>query len=266
MDTPEEVEFAWLLLIGTSITFILALSVVIFLVMYQRRLFAQREAMEQLKLEEQERRLEAVLSIQEKERTRIALDLHDEVGALLSTVKLYISHKNLKEEHQHKSTEILDDAITKLRGIARNLSPENLQMFGLVSTLEKQLNYLEEINTFHIHFTQNLEERLAPEIEIQFYRLLQELLNNTVKHAHASNVTINITQHFNKVVLEYRDDGQGFDMDKGNSAKSLGHISLASRAQILKGTYHVESTPLKGVFVTIVVPVIQTIKQTNEQA
>lgn len=266
MDTPEEVEFAWLLLIGTSITFILALSIVIFLVMYQRRLFAQREAMERLKLEEQERRLEAVLNVQEKERSRIALDLHDEVGALLSTVKLYMSHKNLKEEHQHKATEMLDDAVTKLRGISRNLSPENLQMFGLSSTLEKQISYLEEIHPFVIDFSHNLKNRLAPEIEIQLYRLLQELLNNTVKHAQASTVTLSIQQQPEKLKVAYSDDGVGFDMTAVEHSKSLGHASLASRVQILKGTYSVESAPQQGIQVSVEIPLTPHNNQAHASA
>jgi signal transduction histidine kinase len=264
MDTPEEIEFAWLLLIGTSITFMLALSIVIFLVMYQRRLFRQREAMEQLKLEEQERRLEAVLSVQEEERSRIALDLHDEVGALLSTVKLYMSHKNLKEEHQHKATTMLDDAVAKLRGIARNLSPENLQLFGLASTLEKQFRYLEEVNNFRIHFSHNLEERLPPEVELQLYRLLQELLNNTVKHAEASEVRIHFNVDDQALSMTYRDNGKGFDMQEASSGKSLGHASLASRVQILKGSHQVESYPGKGIFVTVEVPLSKQLELPHE--
>ena len=258
MDNTEEIELGWILLIGTAITFALALSIVLFLIMYQRRMAAQQRAMDLLKIEEQEKRLEAVLAVQEDERSRIALDLHDEVGALLSTVKLYMSNKNLKPEYQEKATNMLDDAVTKLRGISRNLSPENLQMFGLISTLEQQIHYLEEIHPLKIHLNHNLEdERLPPEVEIQFYRILQELLNNTIKHAQAQNVSINLTLQATKAEAEYKDDGVGFDMEKANQGKSLGLTSLASRIQILKGEYQVESFPNEGVRVKIDVPLTQ---------
>lgn len=259
MDQPEEIELVWLLFGGTAITFLLALSIVIFLVMYQRRLAAQQRAMDRLKIEEQEKRLEAVLNVQEEERGRIALDLHDEVGALLSTVKLYMSNKNLQPKHQEKATEMLDDAVSKLRGISRNLSPENLQLFGLLSTLEQQINYLEELHAFRIVLHHNLgESRLPAEIEIQFYRILQELLNNTIKHAEAETASITLHLDEANVSLEYKDDGKGFDLEEVHNGKSLGMTSLASRVQIIKGNHQVSSAPGEGISVNIEVPLTQT--------
>lgn len=265
MDRPEELEFTWLILIGISLTFLLSLAVVVFFVYYQRKLYAQRVALEQLKLEEQKKRLEAEINGRESEKSRIALDLHDEIGALLSTVKLYISFPKAvpaidNDNTLKKAQQMLDDAVTKLRGISRNLSPENLRLFGLTSAIDQQCRILEEANVFTVNFEHNLENRLKSDVETHLYRIVQELLNNTLKHARATNVKLDLIDSGDRLKLQYIDNGLGFEPETANTGQSLGITSLSSRVQILNGEIDIQSAPGQGIKVTIILPKLQTLR------
>ncbi|HBF19325.1 MAG: hypothetical protein CMI36_01675 [Owenweeksia sp.] len=265
MDRPEELEFIQLMLIGISLTFLLSLAVVIFFLYYQRRLFAQQQTMEQMRIAEQRNRLEAEIEARESERSRIALDLHDEVGALLSTVKLYMSYPATAESHTEKeesirikAQEMLDDAVHKLRSISRNLSPENLKLFGLISALNEQCIMLEESGAMAIYFNHNLKQRLGLEVETHVYRIIQELLNNTIKHAKATEIRLQLTHTSSRLTIDYSDNGIGFDPQLKATAQSLGLTSLTSRVQILSGEIEINSEPGQGVHIKITIPNTQT--------
>lgn len=253
MDRPEELEFAWLMLIGISLTFLLSLAVVAFFVYYQRRMFANRADMERLRHEEQEKRLKAVMDAQENERSRIARDLHDEVGVMLSTVKLYLTHKDQKDAFA-KAEHLLDDAVSKLRAIARNLSPEHLAQFGFEKALDDLCEPLESTGELQVHRSIYLEKRLSLEQELQLHRMLQELLNNTLKHAQATEVHIDLTQENGSVDLRFRDNGVGFDLHQVDQLPSLGLRTLTGRVEILKGTLDIDSKPNQGTKIAIHFP------------
>lgn len=261
MDRPEELEFAWLMFTGILLMFLLSMSVVIFFVYYQRRLHRQQTAMDRLKLEDQKKQLQAEIAAQEKERERIARDLHDEVGALLSTAKLYLTFQHPKAEHHtgstpsHPAEEMLDEAVLKLRSIAQNLLPENLRLFGLISAIEHNIRQIEKAEAFTVYFTHQLSERLPGDAEIHLYRIVQELFNNALKHAKASQVSLSLSRQTNSVVLTYTDNGVGFTPGKSRNGISLGLTTLSSRVQLLQGEMELESAPGKGVKIIITCPV-----------
>ncbi|GEM_PF-637973 len=254
MDRPEELEFAWLMLIGISLTFLLSLAVVMFFVYYQRRLFAQRQDMEALRQEEQEKRLKAIISAQEQERSRIARDLHDEVGVMLSTVKLYLTHG--KEDTSSKAQALLDDTVNTVRRIARNLSPQHLGQFGFERALDDMCEPLEQSGELIIERSITIMERLPREQEIQLHRMVQELLNNTLKHARASQVGISLEQNGREVCLRYEDNGRGMDLVKAESLPSLGLRSLSGRVEVLSGTLELQSAPGEGFQAVITMPLM----------
>lgn len=256
MDHPEELEFAWLMLIGITLTFLLSLAIVVFFVYYQRRLFGQKAAMEQLKREEQEKRLESVMAAQENERGRIARDLHDEVGVMLSTVKLYLTHRD-QEDALGRAEQLLDQSVAKLRSISRGLSSDHLAQFGLERALKDLCEPMEATGELEIHRSYSLGERLPRETELQLHRIVQELLNNTLKHARANQVHIDLKKQDGSVLLDYRDDGVGFDRQVVEERPSLGLRTLSGRVEILRGSINITSSPGQGTRVTVVLPLLR---------
>jgi len=257
MDQPEELEFAWLMVIGILLTFILSLSVVVFFVLYQRKLHAQHLRMAHVKQEERQKRLEAVIDMQEHERDRIAKDLHDELGVLLSTTKLYLTYDEPQGEHaQHlvKATHLLDEAIDKLRTIARNLSSDHLAKFGLERSILDMVNQVEVVTDIDIQFNcqPNLKQQFT--VELQLFRIVCELLNNTLKHAKASAIHIDLMAVEHVLHLNFRDDGCGFNSDAKAEGNGLGLQTLSGRVQLLDGKMNVQSEVGNGTQISITLP------------
>lgn len=246
MDSPEELSFAWLLLAGSIITFVLALAVVVFVVFYQRRLYDQRMKVAAMRSSQKKEQLHAALTAQEQERARIAKDLHDEVGATLSTAKLLLSNLPGRETEMHRSIEsLVTRSIGNLRSISHNLLPPNLQDFGLVKTIEAHGKLLKQGSGIEIDFRHNLISRLDEAIEVQLYRIVQELINNTLKHAEASSITLSLLKDGDKISLQYKDDGKGFDQKKVMQ-NGLGLRNLENRMEMLSAEGDIYSKPGEG--------------------
>ncbi len=262
MDRPTEPEFAWLMFVGILLMFLLSMAVVAFFVFYQRKLHGQQTAMERLKLEEQKKLLQAEITAQENERARIARDLHDEVGVLLSTAKLYMTmcrplEEKIKQLHLNAEN-LLDEGVLKLRSIAQNLLPENLRLFGLVSAIERNCWQMEEAGVFSVQFNHHLEKRLPEEVEIHVYRIVQEILNNAIKHAQATQIKLSLQQQSYSITLIYEDNGVGFLPDKPRKEVGLGLTTLSSRVQMLQGEMLLQSALGEGVHITINFPIFVT--------
>lgn len=249
------------MLIGILIMFLLALAVVLFFIFYQRRLFYQQSAMERLQLEEQKKQLENEIRIQENERERIARDLHDEVGALLSTIKLYLTfeHKDsqIRDQMQSKSTGLIDEAIAKLRAISKNLLPENLRLFGLCKTIERHCQQLDENGILKIQFEHHIRSTLNADTEMHLFRILQELLNNALKHAPHSTIVIRLYELKDELFLEYSDNGPGFEPMNQENGSGLGLSSIRNRTQILKGNLTMRAEPEKGLEFHFTFPILK---------
>ena len=257
MDRPEELEFAWLMVIGISLTFILSLSIIVFFVIYQRKLHAQNLRVNNVKQEERQKRLKAVIEMQEHERDRIGKDLHDELGVLLSTTKLYLTYDEPPGENAEllgKAAHLLDEAVVKLRSISRNLSSEHLEKFGLERSIVDMLRQLEEVAELEVHFDCQINERLPFFVELQLFRIIAELLNNTLKHAGATNLRINLKVKGETLHLIFQDNGCGFDLGQEPQSKGLGLATLSGRVQLLDGEMSLQSDVGEGTLVTITIP------------
>lgn len=239
---PEELEFIWLLLAGTVVMFLLVLTIIAFVVVYQRRFFAQKLQLKQVESEHGRELLLASIQTQENERQRIASDLHDDVGAILSTTKLYLSHlSEMQDEAGYiakKVETLVDTAIGNLRGISRNILPHNLERFGLASAIEEICKQINDTHKLKITFNYNLEERLEIEKEIHLYRITQELLNNTIKHAGASEAFIDLFYLPEQMTLTYEDNGRGIEKNiiENDLVKNtgLGIKNITSRVELLQ--------------------------------
>lgn len=260
MDKPEEITFAWLLLTGVTITFVLALAVVLFVIFYQRRLYAKHSQVEALKANRKREQLEAALNAQERERARIAKDLHDEVGATLSTAKLLLTNLPDQQSDIHQNIQALvTRSIANLRSISHNLLPANLQDFGLIKTLEGHFNTINESSGIAAHFSHRVGQRLPELVEVQVYRIVQELLNNTLKHSGADTITLWLETKEEQVFLHYEDDGQGFEVTAENAQNGLGLRNLDNRVDMLAGTSETLTSTGEGFIYKLNFPIDHTL-------
>ncbi len=204
--------------------------------------------------------MQSMIVGQEKERERIATDLHDSLGGLLSAVKLQfdqvktVSSNGKYEESYNKATDLLDTAVSEVRNISRNLQPSALKKLGLVSAIKDLINRFDAKDNPEIFFQYyNMEEKINDITALSIYRIIQELLNNTIKHANAKEVLIQITREGNEIIIEYEDDGVGIDQNK---KKGMGLDNINYRVNFLKGTMSIDSDTNKGVSFLIRIPYV----------
>jgi PAS domain S-box-containing protein len=202
--------------------------------------------------------LEAVVQTQEEEQGKYARELHDGLGPILSTLKMYIewladdSNKLNKEKISKQTIVSIDEAINLLKEIANNLSPHILQRFGLVNALQ---TYLDQVKTnFGIEcaISSNINTRLSANFEVSLYRILMECINNSLKHAKAKKILIKFKKAEKMLTITYADNGQGFDthevMAKG---KGMGLFNIQNRVKLLGGEIKIISNPGIGTDVEI---------------
>ncbi|MCU0449685.1 MAG: tetratricopeptide repeat protein [Bernardetiaceae bacterium] len=232
----------------------------------QRQKLAQQTQVllaQQVRELEQEKQLlavDAVLRGQEQERNRLAKDLHDGLGGLLSGVKLTLHNflsdnvmngtQLLSEESARgllRAIDLLDTSIAELRRVARDLMPEALARFGLAEALRDFCANLAQASGITIDYQVfGLEARLPATTETVVFRLVQELLNNTVKHAQARQALVQLVRDGSRLSLTVEDDGQGFDPAQLKTASGIGWANLRSRVEYLGGTLDLQTAPAKA--------------------
>lgn len=216
-------------------------------------------------IKEAERKLiEAVIQTEEKERNRIAEDLHDELGPFLSGLKLYIDELAAQGCHNSYSREMIkylkvvtDEATSKVREITRNLRSEILMNRGLAKALEI---YIDRFNLPSLAIeldTSGLNIKRNTTLELLIYRIAIELINNTIKHAQASAISIKLSNDKEKLFLHYYDNGKGYNLKESiTTTNGIGLHSIINRVKSLKGKYSFSSNPVKGTQLNIQVPLI----------
>jgi signal transduction histidine kinase len=202
----------------------------------------------------------AEITTLENERKRIASDLHDELGPLLSAVKLQIT--NLESESQHdllliqKSSGHIDDIIKKLREISNNLMPNTLLRKGLIAAISDFISRLSDVHPLRINFDHPPEMKLDQDKEINLYRILQEIIHNTLKHAQAKNLKIKLLTEKDQLILMTEDDGIGFNYnEKSKLSSGLGLLNLQSRTEVMGGEFTWVSDKGKGTKYLFEIPV-----------
>lgn len=211
---------------------------------------------------EQEKQLVAFNSLlkgQEEERGRLAKDLHDGLGGMLSGVKLSLGAMKgnliLSEDTARlfsRALDQLDNSISEMRRVAHNMMPEALVKLGLQQAVQDYCDGLTETQQLKINCQfHGLEKRLDAATEIVVYRIAQELLNNVVKHAEATEALVQIMRHENNLNITIEDNGKGFDTSKMDDERGAGLRNVQSRVDYLKGQMDIQSSPGKGTSVHI---------------
>jgi len=189
--------------------------------------------------------MQSMITGQEVERERIAKDLHDSLGGLLSTIKLQVSSIKSKEGGQpiaevDHATRLLDVAVSEIRTISQDLQPGALKRLGLVSAINDLVNRYQSSNGPEISFQHyDLPREMEQGFAMGIYRIVQEILNNAIKHAQATEIFVQLNMEEEIIVIHIEDDGIGFDPDK--KYESMGLANIRSRVNYLKGSIDIDS-------------------------
>ncbi len=210
--------------------------------------------------EVEERILKAIISTEESERQRFAADLHDDLGPILSTIKLYTDvlkrgdHKNIdKGETVENINELIDIAIRTSREISNRIRPNVLQDFGLAAAITEFCSFINEAKSIKIDLRTEQYTIAKRGIEESIlFQVTKELINNTLRHAQAKNVLIDLKSIDSQIIFYYRDDGTGFDQDAAMKNRSgLGLYNILNKVKTINGTCDLNTTRGKGMFMTI---------------
>ncbi len=258
MDRSAEYQIALLIGIGTVGMLLLAIAIISFMVFYQKRMISEQLKRKQLEFEHQQRMMQAELESQENERRRLAADLHDSIGGMLSAIRVGIStiSKQVTDPNIEQTKQMLDDTISSVRRISRDLMPSTLERFGLTQALQEMCERFSSTTKLPIHFHEHgILNGLDKTKELMLFRITQELINNTIKHAQASQLDIYVDAA-DKLKIIAEDDGVGFNIDEqlNSGKKGLGLFSIQNRASLLGATLEYDKERKKGTRVTLTLP------------
>ncbi len=219
----------------------------------------QKQKIAELEKDKQLLAIDAMLKGQEEERSRIAKDLHDGLGGMLSGTKL--SFINMKENLVltpenatlfDKSLSMLDNTIADLRKVAHNLMPEALVKFGLDEAVKDFCNSVQTSSTLKVVYQKIGQNRkLTNTAEVFTYRIIQELINNAVKHANATQILVQLNTGMDKLLITVEDDGKGFDINKIANSKGAGMDNIKYRVQYFNGKLDIVTAPGNGTSINI---------------
>lgn len=231
--------------------------------------FKNQKKKSQRKLLEQKKVTRAQLSGQEKERQVIGTELHDNINQQLATAKLYLDFARSSEEMRlpmvEKSEKVIQNVINEIRALCKAITPPTLKDIGLKDALQELISSYTSVEKFKIHFycESNLDD-LEEDLKFTLFRILQELLNNSARHAAATNVWIEILCKDSVIHLNFKDDGKGFDKNKRGGG--MGLTNIRNRLDLYNGTLKISANMGGGICVSITMNVETARRQQHVEA
>lgn len=240
---------------------LIILILVIIYFLYRRNKHKQEVALQNEIIRQQKAAAQAVLLAEENERKRIATDLHDGIGQTMSAAKMNLSalqneFENINTQQKialNKVIELVDDSCKEVRAVSHSMMPNVIEKNGLDNALKMFINQINSKNLkINLH-TQGLSNKLNRNIESILYRVIQECINNVIKHSKASHLDISLIQEQNELSVTIEDNGIGFDTSKASNG--IGLENIESRIKFLNGEVEWQSQPQKGTLVAIHLPI-----------
>jgi two-component system, NarL family, sensor kinase len=243
-----------IMILGTLGMMTLSVGMVLLIMHHQKRVMRFNQKLKQIEADRQREMLNASIRFQEEERNRIAADLHDDVGPLLATARLYLNENVIHMEPAAQlqaifaAKQIIDDAIQQIRNISHSMMPPTLKNFGLesaVNDLFQKINGSGRINVsarFHDYRT-----RLVEDTELLLFRIIQELINNLIKHSGAAFIHLTQNNNGNFCYIRLHHDGNGLRQEDfetfAHNSNGLGLKNIANRIKILNARIYFEQDP-----------------------
>lgn len=237
------------------------ISVMIFVAsFYIRRIFIIKEEYEKFRKHREAKILSTIIETEEKDRKLFSKELHDGLGPILSSLKMLLSALNIDDFNEYNKEIIkkanfnIEQAILNTKEISNTLSPHLLEIQGLDSAIKSYINTISVVDERKIKYDSNFDNKqIDYKMELTIYRIVCELINNTLKYAFAKNITLSVYKYKNKVEVFYEDDGKGFDVRKVNE-KGMGFSNIKSRVKSLNGDLVLNSSAGNGMIIQIFLP------------
>lgn len=264
MSTSSSIEVIVAIIAGTAILLLLGCFILAFVLMYQKRSqnFIREKDILQSKFSQT--LLQSQLEIQEQTLNKISQEIHDNIGQVLSLAKLNVGTMDIGQPGQlaekiEASKKLLAKAIQDLRDLSRSLNTDYVQQMGLARAIEYELELLRKAGDLKVGFLlKGSPFRTDTQKELILFRIVQEVINNVIKHAAASEVIVELEYQSGQLLLTITDNGQGFDLtpleQKTNPTFGIGIKNMHSRARLIGAEYSISSTPGKGTTVRLLLP------------
>lgn len=250
-----------LIIIGMFGTVLLVVIFILINVRNRNKLLRHQRKANEAAIQHQKELLHATITSQEEERKRIGSDLHDEVGSALSTLRMYIQkftdeNGTMKaNEFGTKSKSMIDGIITNTRNISHDLSPITGGAYGIMDALEDLCSQVNLAGKPEISLSATREDLLSQldlNHALALYRVIRELVKNTITHAQAGSILIDITESNGQFLITYKDDGKG--MNQPMRHKGMGLTNIESRLTMIGANYTINTAPGKGFEMSISIP------------
>jgi signal transduction histidine kinase len=244
---PHETNIYTAILIAAGVLGIIVVYFIITIIRNQRRHLKMQQA-----------NLLVEMTTLENERKRIVSDLHDELGPLLSVVKFQVSSLDTRDEQDieliEKASRNLDDILQRIREICNHMMPQVLIRKGLLMAIKEFISDLENKTAIKMTFTYE-DTDIPAEAEVHLYRMIQEIVQNAIKHSGANEMNIHVCSKDNRLIITAADNGKGFSRETASQhSNGYGLKNILSRVDILRGEVYLATAPDKGTVYTIEIP------------
>ncbi|TWR25237.1 hypothetical protein FPZ43_17355 [Mucilaginibacter pallidiroseus] len=263
---PTQDNIVILVVLGMATTFLLVTSFILFSIRNQNKLLKQRQDFQEAQIKHQKELLHAVIESQEAERKRIGQDLHDDVGTTISGLRLLIEmfkpadeNDSAYNEFKRSTKTIIDKIVKDVRNISHNLSPTTLRYYGLAAAITEHCTIINQSGKLEIVIENEAEEALAKldmPAATAIYRVLEELINNTIKHSGASKAQIDIKTFANNLAIKYMDNGKGLTTVPAGAKKGMGMQNIESRLLNINAKFDIAAYDSKGFAIDINYPLV----------
>jgi len=272
---PGISEFYLMFAIATMGMLMLVIAIIFFMVFYQKKMLQEQLRRQMMEAEFQKRMLKAALDSQENERRRLAADLHDSIGAMLSTIRVGLStltrRTGIAEADITPTKLLLDDTIESVRAISRNLMPSTLEKFGLNQAIKEMCERINTTSSIVATFNESgTPVSLNKEKEVMLFRVVQELVNNALKHAEASEIKVDIDSTEHNLHISVADNGKGFDHpDHGgdkNGARGLDLFNIDNQSRLLAAEVKFTAPKREGTHISIDLELTEELNEVHTEA